>query len=129
MEGQIFDQTEDWPLGVLTTEDEFVACVPWGQWRAVTVYRRRHGGRTWVRFRTWNKHRKKLVWYPTKRYFVVPIEHAVDLAGALCAAAGGLSQATPEWLTEFHASQLGRLNELDLDQASWNREARRIAGA
>lgn len=116
-------------MDVLGTIDEFVGCVPWGQWRAVTVYRRHHGGRTWVRLRTWNRHRTKLVWYPTKRYFVVPIEHAVGLAGALCAAAGGLSQATPDWLTEFQEAQLGRLDELDLDQASWNREARRIVGA
>lgn len=129
MEGPIFDQTEDWPLGVLTTEDEFVACVPWGQWRAVTVYRRRHGGRTWVRFRTWNKHRKKLVWYPTKRYFVVPIEHAVPLASALCMAAGGASEPLPDWLEHFQYTQTGRLDALGLSEEDRERAERRIMGA
>ena len=53
------------------------------------VYRRQHGGREWVRLRTWNKHRHKHVWYPTKRFFTIPIDCARELGGAIAEATGG----------------------------------------
>ena len=73
----------------LETEDTFIAAVPWGEWRQVLVFRREHGGKSYVRLRTWNKHRTKHVWYPTERFFVVPLAGAKALADAISAAARG----------------------------------------
>ncbi|UCC31058.1 MAG: hypothetical protein JSU86_02040 [Phycisphaerales bacterium] len=82
---------------------EFVTCVPWGRWVAILVHRARHQGHKYVRIRRWNKHRKKLCWYPTTRGFTLPAEHCEDLARALVTAAGGTPPTNPPtWLREFH---------------------------
>ncbi len=87
---------------VLETTDELIAAVPWGRWRPVLVYRREHAGRTWVRLRTFNKHRTKGHWYPSPRFFVVPQACAMDLAKAIEAAAiGGECHEIPSWVGEF----------------------------
>ncbi len=88
---------------VLDTVDHFVACVPWGRWRAVTIYRRIHAGREFARLRTWNFHRTKHVWYPTNRYFVIPVDCVSELAGALLAVANGQVGEKPDWLAEREA--------------------------
>ena len=49
---------------ITETVDTFMTCVPQGEHRAVLVYRRQHGGRDYVRLRTWHKHREKGAWYP-----------------------------------------------------------------
>ena len=84
--------------GVLDTIDEFVAAIPWGENRVVLVYRRQHGGRTFVRVRIWNQHRDRRVWYPTKRAFVIPIQNVEDFAAAIRSAAGGKVGGKPDWL-------------------------------
>ena len=94
---------------ILHTVDEFIAMVPWDDWRAVLIYRRQHGGRTYVRLRTWNQHRKKLVWYPTKRSFVIPIKNAKSLADALNAAARGDPSPKPDWLIAREEAEPRRL--------------------
>ena len=38
------DQTKD--NSVLGSNDTLMATVPWGNWRSVLVYRRKHAGRT-----------------------------------------------------------------------------------
>lgn len=86
---------------VLESQDILMATVPWGNWRSVLVYERRHAGRTWLRLRTFNKHRTKGCWYPSPRFFVVPMEHAENLAAAIQAAAMGESEPEPEWYREF----------------------------
>lgn len=86
---------------VLESHDTLMASVPWGNWRSVLVYRRQHAGRTWLRLRTFNKHRTKGCWYPSPRFFVVPIEHAEDLANAILAAAGGEQEPAPDWYAGF----------------------------
>jgi len=73
------DLLEDQP-DVPGTQDTLMATVLWGNWRAVLVYGRRHAGRTWLRLRTFNLHRTKKCWYPSPRFFVVPMENAEDLA-------------------------------------------------
>ena len=89
---------------VLDTTDELVAAVPWGRWRSVLVYRRQHAGRTWVRLRTFNKHRTKGCWYPSPRFFVVPQQSASDAAKAIEAAAGGKKKdSEPDWYGVFEA--------------------------
>ena len=82
------------------TVDDFVTAVPWDDYRSVLVHRRRHAGREWLRFRTWNCHRAELQWYPTRRFYVTPIANAHALGDALRAAAGGESFAKPPWLVE-----------------------------
>ena len=94
---------------VLDTTDELVAAVPWGRWRSVLVYRRQHAGRTWVRLRTFNKHRTKGCWYPSPRYFVVPLDCAAALAQAINAAARGENQGSaPDWYRLFETQYAGR---------------------
>lgn len=104
------DQSAD--NSVLGTQDTLMATVPWGNWRAVLVYERRHAGRTWLRLRTFNKHRKKGCWYPSPRFFVIPMEHAENLAAAIEAAALGNIETEPEWHPEFqkqYESKTGRI--------------------
>ena len=87
---------------ILKTVDKFITAVPWGggDCCCVLVYRREHGGRTYIRLRTWNRHRTKLVWYPSKRFFVIPIENAKALADALRRATAGWQDEKPDWLVE-----------------------------
>ena len=94
------------------TEDEFVAEVPWDYRRSVLVIRRQLKGGTFVRFRTWNLHQTKDVWYPTKRGFVIPIDDAEPLADALRAAANGETVAKPEWLVDYEREEEERLKHV-----------------
>jgi len=86
---------------VTGTHDTLMATVPWGNWRAVLVYERRHAGRTWLRLRTFNLHRTKGCWYPSPRFFVIPMEFAADLASAIDAAAQGEQEPEPSWYAGF----------------------------
>ena len=92
---------------ILETVDKFITAVPWGggRWRCVLVHRREHGGRTYIRLNTWNRHRTKLVWYPSKRFFVIPIENVKAFADALCKAAAGWPDEKPDWLVEREAER------------------------
>ncbi len=101
------NQNESNPISIiekkpnpLITSDKFVAAVPWDDWRTVLLHHRQHGGYEYIRFRTWNLHRTKLVWYPTKRGFVIPVQNATALADALLAGANGDFQAKPDWFVE-----------------------------
>lgn len=97
------------PHSVLTTTDELVVTVPWGRWRSVLVYRRQHSGRTWVRMRTFNKHRTNGHWYPSPRFFVVPLECAAGLAEAIAAAASGeVRRPEPDWYRDFEREYAAR---------------------
>ena len=55
------------PQTIFQTDDLFIDSIQWSDNRAVLVHRREHGGRTYVRFRTWNRHKTKGVWYPSTR--------------------------------------------------------------
>ena len=114
---------------ILQTEDEFVSAVPWGKWRAVLVYRRRHGGREWVRLRTWNKHRHKHVWYPSKRFFVIPIADAENLADAIRSAAPGGSVEKPDWLIRREQAEARRVERLRLPEDAKRRALARVSEA
>lgn len=93
---------------ILKTVDEFIAAVPWDDWRKVLVYRRQHGGRTYVRIRTWNKHQYKGVWYPTRRYFVIPIDNAKALSEAILSAIDGPKRPKPNWLKSYETAEKKR---------------------
>ena len=121
--------TETTRPSILQTVDEFVASVPWGRWRAVLVYRRRHGGRQWVRLRTWNKHRHKHVWYPSKRFFVIPLADAEILADAIRSAATGESTGKPDWLIERERAETGRIERLTLPEDAKRRALARVSEA
>ncbi len=72
---------------ILGSDDRLMATVPWGRWRAVLDYQRRHAGPQWLRLRIFSKHRTKGYWYPSPRFFVIPMEHAAKLAGVIGAGA------------------------------------------
>ena len=97
------------PSSVLTTVDQFVAAVPWTLRRMVLVYLRHHGARTYVRLRTFNRHKKLGCWYPSPRYFVVPQECALNLVKAIEAAATGQRFGpAPDWYRVFEEQYAAR---------------------
>jgi len=89
------------PVKIFKATDTFIDCVEWGGNRAVLVHRREHGGRSYVRFRTWNRHLEKGVWYPTKRGFIVPLDRAEALAESLRLGAHGEPREKPDWLVNW----------------------------
>ena len=99
---------------ILGTNDKFIAAVPWGERRVVLVFRREHGGRTYVRVRTWNRHRTKRVWYPTERFYVIPVDEADSLAEAIRAAARDEPlDRKPPWYAARERRDLKRLELLE----------------
>ncbi len=96
------------------TLDTFIAEVPAGMNRSILVYRRQHGGREFIRWRYWHRHRQHEFWYPDKhRSFVVPLDVAPGLANALEQAASGQSSQMPDWLAKIEASREYRLAALE----------------
>ena len=95
-------------LNIGRTTDTFIDSIQWSENRAVLVHRREHGGRTYVRFRTWNRHQEKGVWYPTKRGFIVPAGNAEPLAEALRAGANGVEGAKPDWFLAWEREEIER---------------------
>ncbi len=95
-------ESKDEKRSILDTVTTFIKAVPfgWGNWRTVIVESTEHGGRTFIHLRTFNKHRSKLAWYPTRRFFTIPIENAQALAEDLRDAAAGWSGEKPDWLVE-----------------------------
>ena len=87
---------------VLKTVDTFLSAIPWTKNRTVIIYLREHGGRRYVRMRTFNKHREKGCWYPAPRFYTVPLECAAELGEAIIAASEGEPFGIqPEWWEEF----------------------------
>ena len=80
--------------------DVFIAMLPMTASRCVLVHRRHHAGKDFVRWRVWNFHQTKRVWYPTKRGFIVPVADAAALADAIVAGATGVEGEKPGWLIE-----------------------------
>ena len=90
------------PPAVLETVDTFLAAVPWTTHRTVIIYLREHGSRRYVRLRTFLKHQVKNVWYPSRRFYMVPIAAAPALGQAIIAASAGEPFGEPpEWWAEF----------------------------
>ncbi len=82
--------------------DEFRAAIPWTKNRMVIIYHRSHGGRDYIRLRTFNRHQVKGCWYPAPRFYMVPIEHAEELGRAILSAAQGKPFGPmPEWFADF----------------------------
>src|SRR5215213_11291188 len=78
------------------TLDTFIAEVPVDPRRSILVYLRQHGGRQYVRWRVFHRHRKHGTWYPDKRRaFVVPVGCGDALGRAVAAASAGAVQ-TPK---------------------------------
>ena len=96
------------PMKISQTVDMFIDSIQWSDNRAVLVHRREHGGRTYVRFRTWNRHKTKGVWYPSKRSFVVPVGNAEPLADALRLGADGVEGAKPDWFLAWELEEQER---------------------
>ena len=80
------------------TGEKFLGVVPLSSHKVILVYRRKHLSRRYVRMRVWSLHKEKLVWYPTRRYFVVPLI-AVELLGQLIYHGADMQPVTkPDWL-------------------------------
>ena len=94
---------------ILETVDQFIAAVRWGDWRQVLVYRRQHGGHTYICLRTWNRHRSSRFWYPSLRGFVIPLANAINLANAIRDAAEGVVRRKPNWLVKRERFEDGRV--------------------
>ena len=87
---------------VLDTVDTFMSAVPWTKNRTVIIYLREHGGRRYIRLRTFNRHQVKGCWYPAPRFFTVPIESAEELGNAIIEAAKGKPFGPePDWWADF----------------------------
>ena len=87
---------------IFETVDELVGAIPWTRRRMVLGYLRQHGARTFGRMRTFNKHRVKGCWYPSPRFYVVPLECAKSLARAIESAADGNAFGEePDWYRDF----------------------------
>ena len=99
------------------TREHFVACIPWNENSAVLVHQRERGRRFYVRFRTWNRHQTKGVWYPTKRGFIIPLQRAEALAESLVDAVKGRMSEKPEWLLEWDEEERIRLYASGLGDA------------
>ena len=85
---------------VTETVDLLTSIVPWGKGRAVLVFRRTHAGKTYIKLRTWNYTLRYKKWYPSKRFFVMPIGNAHRLADAIHNAVDGKAIRKPKWLNE-----------------------------
>ncbi len=71
--------------------DHLLGFVSWTERRAVAVYLRESRGRRYVRLRTFIRNQTKGHWYPSRRYFMVPIEVAKALGKAIVTASRGRS--------------------------------------
>ena len=96
---------------ILKNVDTFMACVPWDERRVVLVYRRTHGGREYIRLRTWNRHGTNGWWYPTRRFFVIPHRNAERLADALRLAFRREAEPKPEWLMAHEHAEASKIAE------------------
>ena len=82
--------------------DTFMAAVPWTKNRMIVVFRRERNGRQYVRCRTFNRRQIKKIWYPSPRFYMVPVDCAVELGKAIIAAARGEQYGqVPGWCVEF----------------------------
>ncbi len=82
--------------------DTSMAGVPWTKNRMVVVFRRERNGRQYVRCRTFNRQQIKKVWYPSPRFYMVPVDCAEELGKAIIAAARGEKYGQPPgWWFDF----------------------------
>ena len=96
------DNNQAYSSHVLDTVDTFMAAVPWTKNRMVIIYQREHAGRKYIRLRTFNRHQVKGVWYPTKRFFMVPMQSATILGNAILEVAKGNPLGNrPSWWDKF----------------------------
>jgi len=114
------------------TLDTFVAEVPAGQDRVILVYLRKHGGKQYIRWRYFHRHKTARYWYPDAwRWFVIPISVGEALAAALVAAhRGDALTAKPKWLAQVDAWRQRRcliMDELNAPPQVLDLERRRAA--
>ena len=87
----------------LKTVDTLMAGIPWakGNNRMTLLFHRTHGWREYLRLRTFNKHNTKGVWYPSPRFFVIPMDCAEALGRAILDGVEGVQGTIPAWYEEF----------------------------
>ena len=99
---------------VTDTVDQFIAWVPLSDNMGFVVFHRAHGGREYVRWRAWHRHREKSCWYPDRiRWGVISADHAHAFAEAMAKAAKGEPAGdAPDWLIEAEKATYARLARL-----------------
>jgi len=87
----------------LKTVDKLLAGIPWGKGnnRSTLLFHRKHGWREYLRVRTFNKHTTKGVWYPSPRYYVIPMDNAESFGQAILDGANGVQGIIPDWYEDF----------------------------
>ena len=89
-----------WAGHARDTIDEFIGAVPITDQMVIVVFRRRHAGKVYVRWRAWHDHPKWKRWYPDKRRCgTIAVDAAPAFADAIRAAAEGEQMTEwPGWL-------------------------------
>ena len=69
------------------------------------------------------------MWYPSKRFFVIPMADAVNLAEAIRSAATGESEEKPDWLIQRENAEARRIERLTLPEDAKRRALARVSEA
>ena len=70
--------------------------------RTAIICLRAYGKHRYVQIRTYNRQKTEGFWYPTKRSYTVPLDHAEELGKAIIAASKReMFGCRPDWWTEF----------------------------
>src|SRR4051794_20646818 len=90
-------------LDVTLTDDRFVGEIVLHPDKVILVFLRKHGGREFVRWRIFHRHRLSRRWYADKRrHFCIPVAAARALARAIAAGPHGKPITDkPGWVVEM----------------------------
>ena len=76
--------------------------------RTAIICLRAYGKHRYVQIRTYNRQKTEGFWYPTKRSYTVPLDHAEELGKAIIAASKReMFGSRPDWWTEFERQYAG----------------------
>ena len=90
--------------------DTVLTSVAWKPHRTVIVPRREFGGKSFVRLHTFNLHKTYGTWYPSPRFFMIPLEHADQIGRAIIGAAHGKAlDGPPAWWEGFQEAYTRRV--------------------
>ena len=118
--------TESKPSQPLACVDEFVGAVQWSETRMVLAHRREQGYREYVRLRTWNRHREKGCWYPSRRFYIIPIERVDELVCLLLSALAGDQEAKPDWFAAYEQVEDRQLRALGASEGMTAEEVEKL---
>lgn len=83
---------------ILETTDIFVDALAWDDRSKVVITQRRHGGRTYILCRRWDRDEFRPIHFPHRRVLVIPVAYVTNTATALRAAAKRTPlERRPKW--------------------------------